>query len=54
MTCGILKCAPFTFKKSNDKMYSVLPVKIHNGLRVNCNIAGHSCVTAGKQGERRG
>ncbi len=29
MTFGILYCAPFTFKKSNDKMYSVLHVKIH-------------------------
>lgn len=29
MTSGILKCVPFTFKKSNDKMYSVLLMKIH-------------------------
>lgn len=31
MTYGILECVPFTFKKSNDKMYSVLQIKIHGG-----------------------
>lgn len=50
--CGILKCVPFTFKKSNDKMYSVLPVKIHNGLWANYNVAGHGCVAVGEHEER--
>lgn len=32
MTLRILKYAPFTFKGSNDKMYSVLLMKIHDIL----------------------